>query len=192
MKGICGKPGPPWRKSRTGLHASRPRIEIHCGIPPNETASSRSDRGWRARDVLCGGGTLLLWRAIAIESSPATMNIAQFVADAYQLVQILRQRFGGQRIFSARIRGARSSARSLCRSWYEDDFKRAGGVKKVLARYAPEKYQSFLKGGDYEVDYLPYHWGLNDQGGKGKDYSKLDLYWDKITGAFKSSDDKKK
>ncbi|MEO6873168.1 MAG: DUF547 domain-containing protein [Chthoniobacterales bacterium] len=71
--------------------------------------------------------------------------------------------------------------------WYADDFKKAGGVKKVLARYAPEQYQSFLKTGDYDVNYLPYHWGLNDQGGKGKDYSKLDLYWDKITGAFKSN-----
>ncbi len=75
--------------------------------------------------------------------------------------------------------------------WYEDDFKDDGEVKKVLARYAPEEDQSFLKGGDYKIDYLPYHWGLNDQGGKGQDYSKLDLYWDKITGAFKSSDEKK-
>ncbi len=76
--------------------------------------------------------------------------------------------------------------------WYEGDFKKDGGVRKVLARYAPAQYQDFLKGDDYEVDYLAYHWGLNDQGGQGKDYSKLDLYWDKITGAFKSSDDQKK
>lgn len=70
--------------------------------------------------------------------------------------------------------------------WYEEDFKKAGGVKEVLARYAPKAYQGFLKTSDYEVDYFPYHWGLNDQGGKGKDYGNLDLYWDKITGAFKS------
>ena len=75
--------------------------------------------------------------------------------------------------------------------WYADDFKQDGEIKKVLDRYAPEQDQAFLKGGDFEVTYLPYHWGLNDQGGKGKDYSKLDLYWDKITGAFKSSGDKK-
>lgn len=73
--------------------------------------------------------------------------------------------------------------------WYEDDFKKVG-VKEVLQRYAPAPDQAFLKGGDYEISYLPYHWGLNDQGGKGKDYSKLDLYWDKITGAFKSSEKK--
>ena len=76
--------------------------------------------------------------------------------------------------------------------WYEGDFKKPDTVKKVLAEYAPAQYQGFLKGGDYEIDYLPYHWGLNDQGGKGKDYSKVDLYWDKITNAFKSSNDKKK
>ncbi len=75
--------------------------------------------------------------------------------------------------------------------WFKDDFEKAGGVKKVLARYGPAQYQDFLKSGNYEVDYLPYHWGLNDQGGKGADYSKLDFYWDKITGAFKSSDGKK-
>ncbi len=76
--------------------------------------------------------------------------------------------------------------------WYADDFKNDGDVKKLFARYAPAQDQAFLQGGAYETDYLPYHWGLNDQGGKGKDYSKLDLYWDKITGAFKSSDEKKK
>jgi hypothetical protein len=70
--------------------------------------------------------------------------------------------------------------------WYADDFKRTGGLKSVLSRYAPAQYQRFLQTEDFEVDYLPYHWGLNDQGGKGRDYSKLDLYWDKITGALKS------
>lgn len=74
--------------------------------------------------------------------------------------------------------------------WYEDDFKQVG-VKNVLSRYAPPVDQAFLKGGDYEIEYLSYHWGLNDQGGKGEDYSKLDLYWDKIMGAFKSSGAKK-
>lgn len=76
--------------------------------------------------------------------------------------------------------------------WYHDDFKRAGDVKKVLVRFAPAKSDDSLKGGGYEIDYLPYHWGLNNQGGKRKDYSKLDLYWDKITGAFKSSGDTKR
>ena len=71
----------------------------------------------------------------------------------------------------------------------EDEFKKVC-VKEVLQRDAPASDQAVLKGGDYEVSYLPYHWGLNDQGGKGKDYSKLDLYWDKITGAFKSSEKK--
>ena len=75
--------------------------------------------------------------------------------------------------------------------WYAADFTGDGEVKKVLARYAPADKQDFLKGGDYQIAYLPYHWGLNDQGGKGKDFSKLDLYWNKITGAFKSSDEKK-
>ena len=71
--------------------------------------------------------------------------------------------------------------------WYAADFQKPDDVKAVLARYAPAQFQTFLKTNDYELSYLPYHWGLNDEGGKGKDYSKLDLYWDKITGAFKSN-----
>jgi uncharacterized protein DUF547 len=70
--------------------------------------------------------------------------------------------------------------------WYSNDFNHAGGIKSVLARYAPAQYQDFLKRNDFAVDYLPYHWGLNDQDGKGRNYGKLDLYWDKITGVLRS------
>ena len=69
--------------------------------------------------------------------------------------------------------------------WFKEDFDSLGGVKKLLPRYAPESDRDFLKSGDYEVDYLPYNWGLNDQGGQGKDYGRFDLIWDKITGGSK-------
>ncbi len=77
--------------------------------------------------------------------------------------------------------------------WFKEDFDSLGGVKKLLARYAPASFQDFLKKGDYDIDYLPYHWGLNDQGGKGKDYGRFDFIWDKVTGTFApSSGDEKK
>ncbi len=75
--------------------------------------------------------------------------------------------------------------------WFKEDFDTLGGVKKLLARYAPESDRAFLKAGNYEVEYLPYNWGLNDQGGKGKDYGRFDLIWDKITGTFSSDEGKK-
>ena len=62
----------------------------------------------------------------------------------------------------------------------QDDFDKAGGVKKVLAEKAPEKDRTFLASGDYEVGYLSYNWGLNDQGPHGRSYSKVDLIFDRV------------
>ena len=64
--------------------------------------------------------------------------------------------------------------------WYKEDFEKAGGVKKVLAEKAPEKDRAFLAGSDYEVSYLSYNWGLNDQGEHGRSYSKANLILDRI------------
>ncbi len=64
--------------------------------------------------------------------------------------------------------------------WYKEDFDKAGGVKKVLAEKAPEKDHAFLAGGDYDVSYLSYNWGLNDQGEHGRNYSKANLIIDRI------------
>jgi hypothetical protein len=64
--------------------------------------------------------------------------------------------------------------------WYKDDFEKAGGVKKVLAEKAPEKDRAFLAGGDYNISYLSYNWGLNDQGEHGRNYSQADLIIDHL------------
>ena len=54
--------------------------------------------------------------------------------------------------------------------WFEKDFRQAGSVTRILARYAPEKYRRFLQKRKYKIKYKPYHWGLNDQSSLGKDY----------------------
>lgn len=64
--------------------------------------------------------------------------------------------------------------------WNLEDFQKAGGLKSVLARHAPEPYRDFLSKGDYEIEYLTYDWGVNDQGGRGKDYGRLQLLKDKV------------
>ena len=64
--------------------------------------------------------------------------------------------------------------------WFKEDFDKAGGVKKVLAEKAPEKDRALLTSGDYDVSYLSYNWGLNDQGSHGRSYSKVDLLIDKL------------
>jgi hypothetical protein len=54
--------------------------------------------------------------------------------------------------------------------WYGEDFESVGGVREFLKDYAPERHQEFLSEGDAKITYLPYHWGLNDQSGLGKNY----------------------
>lgn len=65
-------------------------------------------------------------------------------------------------------------------NWYKDDFDKAGGLKQVLIQYAPQQYHDFLAGGDYEISYLTYNWGLNDQGDHGRDYGRNQMVWDWI------------
>ncbi len=57
--------------------------------------------------------------------------------------------------------------------WFKDDFGGKGeGVQAVLGKYAPPQYQSFLRSPDVKIDYVDYHWGLNDQSGHGQDYKR--------------------
>ena len=65
-------------------------------------------------------------------------------------------------------------------NWFKNDFDQTGGAKQVLVKYAPQQYHDFLAGGDYEISYLPYNWGLNDQGDHGKDYGRNQMIWDWI------------
>jgi hypothetical protein len=55
--------------------------------------------------------------------------------------------------------------------WFKGDFTGEGALAAVLEKFAPTQYRVFLAGRSYQVEYLDYHWGLNDQGGRGRDYS---------------------
>ncbi len=48
--------------------------------------------------------------------------------------------------------------------WFADDFDAVGGVRAVLARYAPEADRAWLaaNGADAPLDYFDYDWRLND------------------------------
>ena len=62
--------------------------------------------------------------------------------------------------------------------WFKADFDKAGGTSKILGRYAPVR--EFAAGGKYDIKYLPYNWGLNDQGPHGRNYSRANLLFDNI------------
>jgi hypothetical protein len=64
--------------------------------------------------------------------------------------------------------------------WFKQDFDKAGGVPKILGRYAPEPVQKFAGTGNYETKYISYNWGLNDQGSHGRNYSRARLLFDNI------------
>jgi Protein of unknown function, DUF547 len=64
--------------------------------------------------------------------------------------------------------------------WFKGDFDQAGGVPKILSRYAPEPVRDFAASGKYDIKYISYNWGLNDQGPHGRSYGKANLIFDNI------------
>jgi hypothetical protein len=64
--------------------------------------------------------------------------------------------------------------------WFKQDFDQAGGIPKILGRYAPSSVRELAASGKYDIRYLPYNWGLNDQGPHGRDYSRAQLLFDNI------------
>jgi hypothetical protein len=65
--------------------------------------------------------------------------------------------------------------------WYGSDFEKApGGLRGILSLYAPARYQAFLAKARYKTRYMPYDWGLNDQGPAGREYGGWRLFWDRL------------
>ena len=65
--------------------------------------------------------------------------------------------------------------------WFKGDFEKSLSVANVLAQYGPPAAKELTKGGDkFETSYLSYNWGLNDQGEHGRNYSKINLIFDKL------------
>ena len=64
--------------------------------------------------------------------------------------------------------------------WFKQDFEKAGGIPKILGHYAPESVGEFAASGNYQIKYLPYNWGLNDQGPHGRNYSRTQFLLDNV------------
>jgi len=62
--------------------------------------------------------------------------------------------------------------------WFKGDFDKSGGVKSILAKYAPASARPMLERPDCKLTYKSYNWGLNDQGSHGRNYSKTNLVFD--------------
>lgn len=64
--------------------------------------------------------------------------------------------------------------------WFKEDFETAGGMAKILGLYGPDAHRAFLTKGGYKIEHLPYHWGLNDQGSRGENYSRAKMIRDQL------------
>ena len=54
--------------------------------------------------------------------------------------------------------------------WFKSDFIGDGELTNLLERFGPERQKTLLASRKFSVDYLDYDWGLNDQGGRGRNY----------------------
>lgn len=66
--------------------------------------------------------------------------------------------------------------------WFKTDFDKSLAVPKVFAQYGPSSAKELTKDDQkFETSYLSYNWGLNDQGEHGRNYSKVNLIFDKLS-----------
>jgi uncharacterized membrane protein YdjX (TVP38/TMEM64 family) len=66
--------------------------------------------------------------------------------------------------------------------WNAADFeKEKGGLRGVLSLYAPDPDRAFVVEPSTRIEYLPYNWGLNDQGLHGWNYRGS--WWERIRGS---------
>lgn len=54
--------------------------------------------------------------------------------------------------------------------WFKEDFTGDGALAKILEQFGPVEHRAFFAAAKFDVDYLDYHWGLNDQSGRGEKY----------------------
>ena len=66
--------------------------------------------------------------------------------------------------------------------WFKSDFDASKLVAKIFAEYGPNSAKKLTAGGkQFDISYLSYNWGLNDQGEHGRHYSKLKLLFDHLS-----------
>jgi hypothetical protein len=51
---------------------------------------------------------------------------------------------------------------------------------------ASSSVREFAASGKYEIKYISYNWGLNDQGPPGRDYTRAQLFSDNILNRMRS------
>lgn len=76
--------------------------------------------------------------------------------------------------------GSRLVSASPIFKWYRPDFDAyPGGLHGFLLKFGPPAATAKLADGKFAIRFETYHWGLNDQSGRGKGYSsfRLGIHW---------------
>jgi hypothetical protein len=120
----------------------------------------RPEFGWRTHAVL----------VCAARSCPPLQRSA-YTASALndQVVRAYRTWLGRTDLNEFLIDKNEANVSSIFK-WFKGDFDQAGGVKPVLAKYAPPTAKPLLEKADSKITYKSYNWGLNDQGPHGRNY----------------------
>ncbi|MEP7071628.1 MAG: DUF547 domain-containing protein [Verrucomicrobiota bacterium] len=135
-----------------------------------ENGSLRPEIGWHAHAVL----------VCAARSCPPLQRSAYSAGDFEdQDVRAFRAWLGREDLNKFTPAERRAEVSSIFK-WFKGDFDKAGGVPKILGRFAPESARQFAGSGNYDLKYLPYNWGLNDQGSHGRNYSRTNLVIDNL------------
>lgn len=135
-----------------------------------ENGALRPTIGWRAHGVL----------VCAARSCPPLQRSAYQAANFEDQDAAAFRAWLGREDLNKFLPNEKRIEISSIFKWFKGDFEKGGSVPKVLGMYAPKDVREFAGSGKYETKYLPYNWGLNDQGSHGRNYHQSNLIFDNL------------
>jgi len=100
----------------------------------------------------------------------ASVSCPDLMQEAYDAQKLDKQLDGQWRLFLAnRGKGlsidtkAKKIYISSIFKWFEEDFKKGGGVRKFISQYVSPKLASLVNNRSFGVEYMSYNWNLNSK-----------------------------
>jgi hypothetical protein len=125
-----------------------------------ENEMLRPEFGWRTHAVL----------VCAARSCPPLQQLAYTASEFEEQAARAFRIWLGRPDLNEFVPDKNEAAVSSIFKWFKSDFENAGGVKAVIAKFAPASARPLLERADCKITYKPYDWGLNDQGQRGRNY----------------------
>ena len=116
--------------------------------------------GWKAHAIL----------VCAARSCPPLLNRAYFSGDWEEKMEGRYNFWLARNDLNAFIPKIKEIRLSKIFDWYGEDFNGNYDVASILIRFGPNAHSQFIASGHYEIVFMDYHWGINDQSGMGRNY----------------------